>query len=261
MKRRKSAWTSVVLALFFGGLGLFYFGLWPGVLGLLASSGAMVLECQIFDWFDLSGSLFGVAYLATNALFIVPALRLCKRNNSQIPANFVEPPKKATPPLRKSLKIAIALFVVDGFFLNQGIISGVFLVVLLVGVLPVALYSALRKRWPEFRLRIATIGIYAAACLAVLGANYLNNAMARRRAVMLGEACQQFHAKYDRYPERLDELAPEFVPSIPAAKYALMDANFFYFVSPEDPRVWFVEMPPFGRRFYHVKTGNWGYMD
>jgi hypothetical protein len=101
----------------------------------------------------------------------------------------------------------------------------------------------------------------AAERSAVLGANYLNNAMAQRRPMQLAQACRQFHAKYNRYPDRLEELAPEFNSSVPAAKYAFMDSNFSCFKSPSDPEVWFVELPPFDRRFYHVKTDSWGYMD
>jgi hypothetical protein len=261
MKRRKSAWRSVVLAFFFGGLGLFYFGPWPGVLGFLAASAAMALECRVLEWFDPSGSLIPVAFLATNALFIVPALQLCKRNNRQIPANFIEPTKKATPPIRKAVKIAIWLFVIDAFFLNQGILSGMFLAVLVIAFVPVTLWLILRKRRSELRLQISQFGIYAVMCLAVLSWVSLNNAMARRRAMMLGDACRQFHTKYNRYPDRLEELEPEFIPSIPVAKYAFMNANFFYLKSTEDPEVGFVELPPFGRRLYHVKSGNWGYID
>ena len=261
MKRRKRAWKAVVLALFFGGTGYFYFGLWIGLTGTLAWFGALSLMNWIVRASSLPDGFFEFGFLLANALFILPALRLCKRHNRGIPADQADPAKKVILPLRKSLKIAIALFVVDAFFLNQGIFSAVFLAVLLLGVLPVALYSALRKRWPEFRLRMATIGIYAVACLAVFAANYLNNAMAQRRAIQLGQACRQFQAKYNRYPRFLGELQPEFISSVPLAKYAFMDSDFFYLASSTDPRVWFVELPPFGRRFYHVKTGIWGYVD
>jgi len=261
MKQRKRAWKAVLLVLFFGGLGCFYFGLWIGLAGTLAWFGALSLLNWIVSAWSLSVSVFGFGFLLTNALFILPAVRLCQRHNRGIPAGQQDSSKEVMPPLRKSLKVAIALFVVDAFFLNQGIFSAVFLAVLLLGVLPVALYSALRKRWPEFRLRMATIGIYAVACLAVFAANYLNNAMAQRRAIQLGQACRQFQAKYKRYPRFLGELQPEFISSVPLAKYAFMDSDFFYLASSTDPRVWFVELPPFGRRFYHVKTGSWGYMD
>ena len=152
-------------------------------------------------------------------------------------------------------------FVVDAFFLGQGILSAAFLLLLICAVPVLAIYSALRKRWPEFRHHMAKIGIYAAACLAAIGAVYLNNAMAARRAVRLGEACRQFHAKYNRYPASLQELAPEFIDGVPAAKYTFMNSDFFYMKSDTDPEIYFVEMPPFGRRFYHVKSGNWGYLD
>ena len=43
MKRRKRAWKAVVLALFFGGTGYFYFGLWIGLAGTVAWFGALSL--------------------------------------------------------------------------------------------------------------------------------------------------------------------------------------------------------------------------
>jgi hypothetical protein len=60
-------------------------------------------------------------------------VRLCQRHNRGIPEDQPDSSKKVMPPPRKTLKIAIALFVVDAFFLNQGIFSGVFLAVLLLG--------------------------------------------------------------------------------------------------------------------------------
>jgi len=113
-----------------------------------------------------------------------------------------EPPKKATSPLRKSLKIATGLFLLDAVFLNQGIITAVFAGVVLLGFLP-ALCSAVCKRWPEFRPRMAHFAIYATACGVVFAANYLNNSMADRHAVQLGDACGQFHVKYNRYQRSL----------------------------------------------------------
>jgi len=253
---------AAVLAFFFGGLGLFYLGFWPGALGVLAWSVFLGLA----DWtltrlVELPDNLFGFVYLLMNVLFVVIAVQLCKRRNRAIPADLPEPPKKATPPLRKSLKIAIGLFLLDAFFLNQGIITAVFFVVVLLGFLPLALWSAVRKRWPQFRLRMAHFAIYATACFAVFAANYFHNSMADRRAIRLGEACKQYHAKYNRYPRNLSELEPEFISSVPAAKYAFMDSSFFYCNFLDDPEVWYVAMPPFGRRFYHVKTGHWGYLD
>ena len=167
--------------------------------------------------------------------------------------------KEAT--LRKAALYAAIWFVVDAFFLGQGILSGLFLLVLFCAIPVVALYSALRKRWPEFRQRMATIGIYATACLAAIGVVYLNNAMAARRAVRLGEACRQFHDKYNRYPGSLQELSPEFIDGVPAAKYTFMNSSFFYLRSDTNPEIYFVEVPPFARRFYHVKSGDWGFMD
>ena len=80
---------------------------------------------------------------------------------------------------------------------------------------------------------------------------------------MIGNACLAFHLKYRRYPLRLDELVPEFLPSVPAAKYTLGGDHFFYFNPPSglEPMLYDEALPPFGRRFYHMETGRWGYLD
>ena len=255
--RRKKAWKATALVFFFGGLGLFYCGLWVGLAGVAAWCVALALVGNFAPQ-----TSFVPAVFAANAVFIWPAVWLVKRHNRQVPANALPLPKP-TPAqeLRKAAKYAVGLFVLDAFLLDQGILSALFLVVLICAIPVVALYSAVRKRWPEFRQRMATIGIYAAACLAAIGAVYLNNAMAARRAVRLGEACREFHTKYNRYPASLQELAPEFIAGVPAAKYTFMNSDFFYMKSDTDPEIYYVEVPPFGRRFYHVKSGSWGYLD
>jgi hypothetical protein len=56
-------------------------------------------------------------------------------------------------------------------------------------------------------------------------------------------------------------MEPEFISSVPVAKYSFISPYFFYMKSDDDPEIYFVEVPPFGRKFYHVKSGEWGYLD
>jgi hypothetical protein len=83
--------------------------------------------------------------------------------------------------------------------------------------------------------------------------------MTERRAIKIGSACLAVHAKYQHYPGRLDELMPDVLPSVPVAKYTLGGNNFFYFSPPEgrEPMLYYEAFPPFGRRFYHMETGDW----
>lgn len=87
--------------------------------------------------------------------------------------------------------------------------------------------------------------------------------MADHRAVMLGNACLAFHAKYHRYPITLNELVPEFIPAVPLAKYTFLGEPFFYSSGNDGrgPKLYYEAMPPFGRRFYHMETDSWGFLD
>jgi len=54
--------------------------------------------------------------------------------------------------------------------------------------------------------------------------------MADRRAEKPGYARLPYRAKYHHYPKNLEALAPEFVSSVPVAKYGILgDDGFSYY--------------------------------
>ncbi len=164
--------------------------------------------------------------------------------------------------LIKTAWVAVALFILDAFVLNQGFVAVCLILVTLFVFLPRALWVRRGDRH-LYERRLAKAGIYLMAAVAVFGSNALQNRMADRRAIKIGNACLAFRVKYQRYPHRLDELVPEFLPSVPVAKYTLGGDHFFYFSAPSgrEPMLFYEALPPFGRRFYHMETGGWGYLD
>jgi hypothetical protein len=163
---------------------------------------------------------------------------------------------------RTTILLAAGLFVVDAFVLNQGAVAIFVILLTLFVFLPRALW-ALRTSRALYLERLTRAGIYLLAAAAVFVANVLQNRMADHRAIELGNACLAYHAKYQHYPHRLDDLVPEFVPSVPPAKYTLGGGSFFYSagLSGREPMLYYQALPPFGRRFYHMETGGWGYLD
>lgn len=163
---------------------------------------------------------------------------------------------------KKTILIAAGLFIFDAFFLNQGIVALLIIPLTFFVFLPRALW-ALRTRRRLSLERLIKAGIYLLAAVAILVANALQNRMADRRAVELGKACLAYHAKYNHYPQRLNELVPEFIPSVPVAKYTLGGNSFFYSSRSDgsEPMLYYEALPPFGRRFYHMETGGWGFLD
>ena len=100
--------------------------------------------------------------------------------------------------------------------------------------------------------------IFTGAALATMA---LNNKIAERRAGQVVNAVQQYKTRYGHYPQRLAEVAPEFLPSIPRTKYTLSSADFIYIRREESPLLWYVVFPPFGRRVYDFNSGKWGSLD
>jgi hypothetical protein len=266
--RGKQPWIAAVIVFLFGGVGCFYVDWLYGLIG-------SVVWIIAFAWAEETE--FWLPFLVQIVLGII-AFKICvKRNlklqrepsddellqkNPQLSGAIASPAASASPrPLRKAVKFACILVVVDAFFLNQGIFSAL-IAAAAVACVPWAVWALVRKNNAQFRIRSAQIGIVLAGCLAVFGINWFQNKRADEKAIELGNACLAYHVKYNRYPKRLEELTPEFVAEIPPAKHTLLTRYFSYcFSGTGEPEIYYVELPPFGRRFYHVETGNWGYLD
>ena len=99
--------------------------------------------------------------------------------------------------------------------------------------------------------------------MAVMVIAYIqvNNSRARRKADLLIAACEEYRAVNIIYPEKLVDLAPDFIDRVPIAKYAYATGQFYY-VSREDTHLlWYVSFPPFGKRVYRFETAKWGFLD
>jgi len=173
---------------------------------------------------------------------------------------MAEAGKKA---LRASAIIAAILYVVDAFVVALPFFAFLLFAVVLVYFLPATLW-ALRSDRRVAGLRAAKAGIYLLAAVSIFVTLGLQNSMADRRAVKLGDACLAYRAKYHRFPKELKELEPEFIPSVPVARYGLLGDDRFIYFSPgndREPMLYYEAVPPFGRRFYHMESRSWGYLD
>lgn len=165
---------------------------------------------------------------------------------------------KIQPSLHKAVGGAIALVFFDAFFLNQGAISALVGVGLILIGLPLAV---LRRPYSARAARIRNLGVYALAIITVFALNAANNRLAHYRAEALISAIKSFHQKYHRYPEKLDNLVPEFIEHVPVAKYTLFINNFFYRADDGKAVLFYVSFPPFGRPIYSFSKDEWGYLD
>jgi hypothetical protein len=97
-------------------------------------------------------------------------------------------------PLRASAIIAAAvLYVVDAFVLSLPFFALVLFAVVLLYFLPATLW-ALRSDRHVARSRAAKAGIYLFAAVSIVVTIGMQNSMADRRAVKLGDACLAYRA-------------------------------------------------------------------
>ena len=161
--------------------------------------------------------------------------------------------------LRKTLIIAICLFLIDALFLNQGIIAAIALLVLFFWLIPKSIFLWLKKR--SVKPQLYKCLIYFLMAIFILGANYLNNQIAKSRANQIIGAVEKFKAVNHRYPKKIAELAPEYIEAIPTAKYTLYANGFFYSNRDDHAFIGYVALPPFGRRIYDFNSKKWGQID
>lgn len=191
--------------------------------------------------------------------FLVLRIQI-RREAKHLPAT-VEVPAPVKLSLRNSIVAVTILYIFDALFLGQGVISIFVSVVALLWLLPAAALAA-RKNKAVSLLKLKRAGLVALMLVAVLGTTRFNQNMAERRADLLVSAVKQYRSKYGQFPRRLDEVAPEFIPSIPSAKFTLTYSEFTYSnLSNDNPFLYYVVFPPFGRRIYYFRTDRWGTLD
>jgi hypothetical protein len=164
-------------------------------------------------------------------------------------------------PYIKTLCLAASLFVLDVFILNQGFVAVILILLALFVLAPIALFLRRRDK-RKYEQRLVKIAIYVVTGVAVLTFNTLQNRLADRRAIAIGNACLAYRAKYHQYPPELNDLVPEFLPSVPDAKWNGERFRYSRVGGPDrEPMLFYEAVPPFGRRFYHMESGAWGFLD
>lgn len=163
-----------------------------------------------------------------------------------------------TRPTRWVRPVLLGLVLV--VFDEQGFIAFLFAAFLILGYLPRSLiakkYSSCRKE------RLIRLAIYLSAVAMVLGLRIFNTSLAKGRAEQIITAAENYKVANGKYPDRLDQLVPQFIPEVPAkAKLTLLDNGFRYLVQPDSHTLMYVVMPPFGRRTYQFETRQWGDLD
>ena len=149
---------------------------------------------------------------------------------------------KTPVPLWACLAITVCLIVLPG--LVAGPVFAPFVVLWALCAFTLS-FSAKFASVRNQRLRNLAIYLFAAVLVGVVHVSRTNTAQAKGE--MLVSAIKKFQADSQRYPSNLEELVPKYIDSVPVAAYG----RYFYSNSAQvGPLVFYVTLPPFGRRGY-----------
>jgi hypothetical protein len=231
-----------------------------GLFLILVAISAPGAEKGIPEWVAMG--LVGLFLAALVAFLVLNAkVRAAAKRAAPAAAPPVDAPKPV-PALRTMLLLAAGWFLLDAFLFQQGLISLILIFLSVIWMVPSAIMA--RKDPPLRRFRAGRAAAYFIAAALALGVIAANIRMVTRRAHVVASAIENYHQKRGDYPQKLDDLAPEFLPSVPAARYALTWNRFDYFYSPgatQTPTFGYVVIPPFGRMFYSFQSKTWHQLD
>ena len=115
---------------------------------------------------------------------------------------------------------------------------------------------------PGWRVALLRIAAPAMTLAIVLGNNALQSKIAEANADRIIKACEEFRTANGKHPSKLEELVPEYLKSVPRAKYCLWFGDFSYWnTEGTHAMLMWCEIPPFGRNVYNFQKRRWGYLD
>jgi hypothetical protein len=123
---------------------------------------------------------------------------------------------------------------VAGILFTLEIVLGIGVIGVVAGISSAAAYALAERRGTRFSRRISTSGVFFLLALATFGWLTLNVEIRKANAVPVIQACEAYRFAHQRYPSTLRDLVPELLPSIPRARYTVVENRFSYGSEPAE---------------------------
>lgn len=172
-------------------------------------------------------------------------------------------PPPAEPPLnlRMTLSLCGAVLAIDTLWFGAPAL-GVYAVLALVLWLTPRILLAWRK--PELRRHRARVALVVLGMLLLNGGIYsVYEIVAQKRMTEVAEALVRYKISMGTYPERLQQLVPDYLRAIPPAKpgVIMMRAIWYHHTAPDQAALMYVSFPPYYRKVLDLHTLQWSTMD
>ena len=97
--------------------------------------------------------------------------------------------------------------------------------------------------------------------IAILGTFMFNRHLGHVNARLIIKAVEDYRSEQGKYPERLEDLVPQFLPKVPHSAIRLTSTKYYYLYHKGYHSLMWSEAPPFGRRTYQFETKEWSHID
>ena len=112
------------------------------------------------------------------------------------------------------------------------------------------------------RVAAARILVPLVTLLLSLANYFVQNSIATANAASIIRACESYREANGGYPDRLHQLVPRYLNSIPRAKYCWVGGEFAYYrSSPQHHVLWWCKFTPFCKRVYNFERSTWHSID
>ena len=151
-----------------------------------------------------------------------------------------------------SLLKALLLFILDGLYFQQGVVTFIAAII----CIPRFFYAVFKKDRESMKRE----GVFVLTVILVFSFIISNNYIAKYRTEKLIKVCNVYKDKYGHYPEKLEDLMPEYYSKVPSAKLGMW-GKYWYSSYEGKHSIMYVAFPPFGRPYFELEENKWGFLD
>jgi len=169
-------------------------------------------------------------------------------------------PKEKSFRFKKIAIIAFCLLIFDAFIFGTpffGLIIMFFLVV--ASGISAIIFLFRDKQFSKLYAMKALI--YFTGFVGIIGIFKFNSYIGGENANIVIDAVNSYYADTSLYPDKLNQLIPNYLDSIPNCAYRIMDYKYRYYVDQDNAYLMWTVIPPWGRRNYNFNNAEWTYFD
>jgi len=176
-------------------------------------------------------------------------------------------PDKQVAKSKPSPSVKRSVIWAAGFYIWDVLIFGLPVIGLGLSFLAFVCYGLcaivrLAKQERERAHRYAWRGlIYLVTVAAILSSHNLNLKMGASNADRIIDAVETFYRDQNRFPEKLEELVPAYLDSVPRAAVRFNANAYRYWQEGDRPQLLWVKVPPYLRAVYDFRSQEWVVFD